>query len=227
MSEWWGDADRLADALRSRLACLTRRELDLRGGESASAVLVPMLLQARLGVAELLLERRANHLGNHAGQIGFPGGAVDAGDGSVEETALREAHEETGLPPESVEVLGRLGDLRTPTGFRITPVVGLVYGAPELRASDEEVQELLYLPVDVLLGPNAFVMVKKIVRGALVHSDAILHERHVIWGATARVLLALRRVILPGRGSASGYGKRVTAGGQPGDLLEFKKKGAC
>ncbi len=212
MSEWWREAERLAEVLRSRLACLDRRELELRSGERASAVLVPLLLSARGGEMQLLLELRANNLGNHAGQVSFPGGAVDAVDGSVEDTALREAHEETGLPPESVEVLGRLGDLRTPTGFRITPVVGLVRGAPELRASDEEVQDLLFLPADVLLGPSAFVLVRKSIRGALVHSDAVLHDGRVIWGATARVLLAFRRLILPAGCRATGYAKWVSCG---------------
>jgi 8-oxo-dGTP pyrophosphatase MutT (NUDIX family) len=207
VKQGFSDLAAVRERLQRRLPCFPVRRLDLRPGERAAAVLIPIL---ETGAGEdgvsLLLERRSGNLGNHAGQYAFPGGAVDPGDGSAVETALREAHEETGLGADQVEVIGLLSDVRTPTGFVITPVLGLVSGTLRLRPQRGEVEELVFLPLSRVLADHPFVMVRRRTRGILIHSHALVYGGRVIWGATARMLLALRRLLAPATAFRSGVG---------------------
>jgi len=186
----------LLDRLRQGLERIRPSRLSVRPGERRAAVLVPVLVGD--GEPRLLLERRSARLTHHAGQYGFPGGVVEPEDGRVERTALREAQEETGIAPEDVEILGTLSDLRTPTGFVITPIVGLVRGVQQLRPEAGEVEELVTVPLAFLTRPGAFRRVTRRSRGVLIHGDALVYQGRVIWGATARILLALRRILWSG-----------------------------
>ena len=114
-----------------------------------AAVLVP--LQAERGV---WLTRRGALLSQHAGQVSFPGGTIEAGDVSVEAAALREAEEEVGLRREDAELLGRMDDFITGTGFHISPVVALIAAPARFVAAAGEVQEIFCLPFDVLFDPR-------------------------------------------------------------------------
>ncbi len=102
-----------------------------------AAVLVPIILGPEPGV---LLTKRNAHLNKHGGQVSFPGGRIDATDADAEAAALREAEEEIALDPKRVEVLGSMADYITGTGYRITPVLGLLPPGLELRASPHEVE---------------------------------------------------------------------------------------
>lgn len=185
-------------ALAAALATDPGRRIAARPSEIRAAVLVFLLEEP--GKLDLVLERRSDDLPNHAGQFAFPGGAVDPEDRSPEETALREAWEEIGLEPSAVEILGLLSDIRTPTGYVITPVVGVASGPLEFRSSPEEVARILRVPAGILFQEGAFHPVRCRTRGLLITSMALVYEGEVIWGATARVLLSLRRVLahLPG-----------------------------
>ena len=110
-----------------------------------AAVLIPVVDDAH--GPSLLLTRRTSHLRHHPGQMSFPGGAVDPGDASPRAAALRETHEEIGLAPDRVRVVGRLGDLRTDT-FRITPFVGLVERPLELVPNPHEVASVHEIPLE-------------------------------------------------------------------------------
>ncbi len=180
-------------ALKVELARTPGRRIAARPSEVQAAVLV-LLLEEGAGPT-LVLERRADDLSNHAGQIAFPGGAADPEDASPEETALREAREEIGLESRFVEVLGRLPDLRTPTGYVITPVVGVAPGTVDLHPSPSEVDRILRVPVSRLLEAGAFQLVPRRSHGLLIWSTAVIHRGDVIWGATARMLLSLRRIL--------------------------------
>jgi 8-oxo-dGTP pyrophosphatase MutT (NUDIX family) len=159
-----------------------------------AAVLVPILGHEE-GL-ELLLVRRAPGLAAHPGQVAFPGGAVEAGDADVEAAALREAREEVALDPTAVEIVGRLQDFRTPTGFVITPLVGSSPADVDLRAAVDEVELMIRLPVSHLLDPATICTVTAEWRGLLHHGEALVFGEHLIWGATARMLIALRRTLL-------------------------------
>jgi len=180
-------------ALRDALARGRARPLGVGPRQRHAAVLVALVDEPD-GV-HLILHRRSRTLPHHAGQVAFPGGVVEAGDRDAAAAARREAHEEVGLDPGMVEVLGTLADVRTPTGYVVTPVVGAVAGAVTLTPSDDEVEEIVRLPAAVLLDRARVRAVTKRVRGLLVTGDALIWNGHEIWGATARMLLGLRRVL--------------------------------
>ncbi|HEY3997926.1 MAG TPA: CoA pyrophosphatase [Candidatus Xenobia bacterium] len=114
-------------------------------GHTSAAVLLP--LYEADGQLHLLLTRRTDTVRDHKGQICFPGGATEIDDADAEATALREALEEVGIRPEGVEILGRLDDLVTHTGFHITPVVGRLTWPCLLLPDPAEVAEILYVPL--------------------------------------------------------------------------------
>ena len=154
----------------------------------AAAVLVPIVHGRHPGV---LLTKRTSHLTAHAGQVAFPGGRIDPEDASPEAAALREAHEEIGLPPSQVELLGRLPDYVTGTGYRISPVLGLLPHGLDLTPNPHEVEAIFTLPLDVLLDPAAPERRRREFRGRSREFWVWPHTEHYIWGATAAILVHL------------------------------------
>jgi 8-oxo-dGTP pyrophosphatase MutT (NUDIX family) len=158
-----------------------------------AAVLVPFVLGPASGV---LLTKRTAHLANHAGQVSFPGGRIDPGDATPEHAALREAQEEIGLDPSRVELVGRLPDYLTGTGYRITPVIGLLpagldLGGLDLEISPHEVDSVFLLPMAVLTDPSAPERRRAHYRGRWREFWVWPHPEHYIWGATAAILVQL------------------------------------
>jgi len=131
----------------------TPADESIRARAIPASVLIP-LVEHTDGLS-VLLTRRSEGI-SYPGQVCFPGGRADPGDASPEATALREAHEEIGLDPESVRILGRLGDYYTQSAFRITPVVGLVRPPLELTPSPREVTEILEVPLQVLTRAKSY-----------------------------------------------------------------------
>ncbi len=155
-------------------------------GLRSAAVLAPVI--RREDSLNLLLTVRADHLRSHKGQISFPGGGRDPGDVDAIGTALREAQEEIGLNPRRVEVLGYLDDYPTLTKYMVTPVVGLIDGAPDLAVDTNEVAEAFEVPLAFVLDPASYE--KKILsrEGLNVPFFELNWERYRIWGATAGML---------------------------------------
>jgi len=162
-------------------------------GLTAAAVLVP-LVQRETGLTVLLTQRTA-HLRDHAGQISFPGGRCEDQDASPVATALREAQEEVGLAAGQVEVLGLLPEYRTGTGFSIVPVVGLVHPPLNLKLDDFEVAEAFETPLSFLLDPANCLRHNIEFQGSLREYYAMPWEGYYIWGATAGMLVSLRRFL--------------------------------
>jgi len=160
----------------------------------ASAVLVPVIDHA--AGATILLTRRADTLRHHKGQISFPGGGRDEDDASLAATALREAHEEVGLDPALVRVIGYLDDYPVLSGYRITPVVGVVREAFTPLIDPGEVAETFELPLDLLLSEQAFERKMLSREGFNVPFFELNHAGHRIWGATAGILWNLRQKLL-------------------------------
>jgi 8-oxo-dGTP pyrophosphatase MutT (NUDIX family) len=158
-----------------------------------AAVLVPLV--NRPGQVQLLLTQRTAHLDDHAGQISFPGGRVEAGDASREETALRETEEEVGLPRTAVAVLGRLPNYEIPSGFRITPVVGWIEPPLTLKPDPFEVAEIFEAPLEHFLDAGRYQRREFRFRGRHRHYLAIPFEGRYIWGATAGMLYNLCRML--------------------------------
>lgn len=160
-----------------------------------AAVLVG-LIEADRGEQGIFLTVRAAHLRQHAGQIAFPGGVMEAGDEGPAAVALREAHEEVGLEPASAQVIGYLPDQYVLTGFRITPVVARLPAEFMPRLDGAEVQASFILPFAVLLDPATEQPGKRRVGGMEVAVRDLHYGEHRIWGATAGMLLQLRALAL-------------------------------
>lgn len=159
---------------------------------TAAAVLVPLIDRPRLTV---LLTQRTAHLDAHAGQISFPGGRVEPDDPDHVAAALRETHEEVGITADRVEVIGRLDDYITGTGFRVSPVVGVVRPPFEVQADPFEVAEVFEVPLDFVLDPANHEQHTRIVNGIERRYYVLPYERRYIWGATAGMLINLYEVL--------------------------------
>ena len=163
---------------------------------SDAAVLVPIVLREQPTV---LLTVRSARLSTHSGQVAFPGGKRDPQDVSAEATALREAHEEVGLSPQNVEVLGRLPVYVTGTAFHITPVVALVHPQPSYFPNPGEVSDLFEVPLSFLLNPAHHERHAMQWQGvdrewfAMPYQDG--EQQRYIWGATAGMLRNLYRFL--------------------------------
>jgi len=153
-----------------------------------AAVLVPFL---DLPEPELVLTRRADHLPQHPGQVSFPGGAAEDDDRSAVQTALREAQEEIGLPPEQVRPIGFLDRMDTISDYRVLPVVALVAAPVTWRPDAREVAEVFTIPVSVILDRKRFE-VQRIQRDGRDYTLwSMRWNGHLIWGATAAMLMNL------------------------------------
>ena len=158
-----------------------------------AAVLVAVI--ERAGTSTVLLTRRAERLARHAGQISFPGGRADPGDGTPQKTALREAEEEIGLTQASVQIMGRLDDYLVGTGYRITPVVGFVAAPPPFEADSCEVAEVFEVPLPFVLEPANYRRDKLTVGGVERRFYVLPYGAYHIWGATAAILVNFRDVV--------------------------------
>ena len=164
-----------------------------------AAVLVPIITGSSPAI---LLTKRTEALRRHSGQVSFPGGRIDPTDASPEEAALRETQEEIGLNPASIELIGRLRDYTTGTGFRVTPVLGLLAPGYRTILSPAEVADAFELPFATLLDPAAPERRSAELQGQTRHYWVWPHEKHHIWGATAAILVHLAHRLR--RGDESG-----------------------
>lgn len=155
-----------------------------------AAVLIPIVLHT---APTVLLTRRTDTLRRHAGQVAFPGGRADPEDDSPVATALREAQEEVALDPARVEVVGIADPYETGTGYRITPVVGLIPPDLPLVPAEAEVAALFEVPLAHLLDAANHRVQQAEWQGRLRHYYQIDWETHRIWGATAGMIVNLAR----------------------------------
>lgn len=139
----------------------------------------------------LVLTKRASGLRHHPGQIALPGGKVDPDDADEVAAALREAHEEVGLDPAQVEVLGTLPAHRTVTGFSMTPVLAMIRGGFTPVPEAGEVEEAFTVPFAHIADPTRYRIERRLWRGDWRSYHVAPFGPYYIWGATARVLLAL------------------------------------
>jgi 8-oxo-dGTP pyrophosphatase MutT (NUDIX family) len=164
-----------------------------RGEPRAAAVLVPIV--QRPAALTLLFTQRTAHLKAHAGQVSFPGGRAEPGDASPEFTALREAEEEIGLSPQHVEILGRLPDYHTRTGYLVAPIIGLLTPPFDLVPDPREVDEIFEVPLEFLLDPANHRRQTRVLQGRTVGFYEMPYEGRYIWGATAGMIVNLCRVL--------------------------------
>lgn len=151
-----------------------------------AAVLVPIVMRA--GSLSLLLTRRTEALRQHAGQVSFPGGAIDCDDGDAITAALRETWEETGIARSFVEPIGYLDRLDTISAFSITPVVAVVSEGFTIRPEPGEVAEVFEVPLEYVLYPGRMQSIPVVWRGKTRRVDEFHFENRRVWGATASIL---------------------------------------
>ena len=166
----------------------------LAGPLRPAGVLVP-LMQRKEGLT-ILLTQRAAHLKHHAAQASFPGGRMEEHDTDVKATALRETHEEVGIAPGQVDVIGFLQSMPTITGFAVTPVVGLVEPGVDLTIDRTEVEYAFELPLEFLLDEANDLLADREWQGRRFRLREFHYGGERVWGATAYMLLAFRNFIL-------------------------------
>jgi len=161
-----------------------------------AAVLVPLVEHAT-GMT-VLLTQRAETLKDHAGQISFPGGRIEPVDKDAWHAALRETYEEIGLMPDFVEFAGYLPDHHVITGFRVTPVVGFVNPDYQLRIAKAEVHDVFEVPLDYILDSANHRSRQRKLGDLTIEVHDIPYGERNIWGATAGMLMTLRRMLQTG-----------------------------
>ena len=166
-------------ATRERL-CLYRPDL--------TPAAVMLLLLKREDDWHLLFTLRTRHVTHHKGQVSFPGGARHGDDRDAAATALRETHEEIGLPPEAVQLVGALDDLATISNYLVTPFVGTLQAPPELAPSPAETHEVFWVPLSRLLDPEHWEITERRL-GDRLHYPVwhFVGAEHRIWGITGHI----------------------------------------
>ena len=171
---------------------LERQQVELSAALRPAAVL---LLVVNHFEPTVVFTQRTAHLADHAGQISFPGGRCDDDDCTPERTALREAQEEIGLDDQRVELLGRLPEYRTSTGFAVTPVVGWAEPPMAFHPDPHEVAEVFEIPLAFLLDPRNHRYESAFYKGRMRNYWAMPYGQRFIWGATAGMLVTFQRIL--------------------------------
>ena len=159
-----------------------------------AGVLIPVI-ERDTGLTVLLTQRSAE-LKHHAGQICFPGGRMEGRDADIQATALRETHEEVGIPPDNVAVIGYLHPMPTVTGYAVTAVIGVLADPSTLTVDRTEVEFAFEVPLAFLLDKRNVHAAEREFRGHRVPIVEFQFEGHRIWGATAHMLLELRDKVI-------------------------------
>jgi 8-oxo-dGTP pyrophosphatase MutT (NUDIX family) len=160
-----------------------------------ASVLIPITRHQMGRASEIVLTVRSENLSSHAGQVSLPGGSEEELDEDVVATALRESEEEIGLAQNNVEVIGRLGDMALPSGFQITPIVGLIDPGLEFVPCPIEVAEIFHAPLSLLMNPEAYKSTAMTYDNQSRNVLEVQFERFKIWGATAAILYHLAQTI--------------------------------
>jgi 8-oxo-dGTP pyrophosphatase MutT (NUDIX family) len=160
-----------------------------------ASVLIPITRHRPGKNSEIVLTVRSENLNSHPGQISLPGGSEEVIDTDVIATALRESEEEIGLAQGDVEVIGRLGDMALPSGFQVTPIVGLI--EPDLKyvPCPIEVAEIFHAPLSLLMNPGSYKSTSMTYDNQSRKVLELQYERFRIWGATAAILYHLAQMI--------------------------------
>ena len=176
----------MRENIRRALAGLERSIIP-QGARTQAAVLVPLFQKG--GRYHVLFTKRTDRVKHHKGEISFPGGVADEDDEDAEATALRETFEEIGLPEKNVEILGKLDDAVTVSSAHlITPVVAEIPSPYRFSINEEEIEELIEIPLEAFLDENRWAEETYLNGDKKVLSYRLEYEGRIIWGATARIM---------------------------------------
>ncbi len=155
-----------------------------------AAVLIPII--ERTDGLSVILTKRLDNLRSHSGQVAFPGGKIDDDDASPEAAALREAAEEVALDPAHAEIIGRLPDYFTGSGYKIAPVVALIDASASLNPNPQEVDYIFEVPFEFLMNPQNHLRGSREFQGKERYYFEMPYRQHHIWGVTAGILRLLQ-----------------------------------
>ncbi len=175
----------MLEQIRMRVTQHQPRQVETQGLPEAG-VLIPVTSMAQ---PEIILTVRSQQLSTHSGEVAFPGGRRDPGDIDLRYTALRETHEEIGLAPDLVDVIGPLGSLVSRFGIKVTPYVGMVPDECTLCANEEEIAHIFRVPVDFFLEDRREMTHRIDYEGRSWYVPSYRYEGHKIWGLTALMLV--------------------------------------
>jgi 8-oxo-dGTP pyrophosphatase MutT (NUDIX family) len=163
--------------------------------EKTIASSVVILLMKKENEYFILLTKRTNHVFQHKNEISFPGGVFEIEDKTLDKTAIRETSEELGINYESIKILGELDDFKTVTNYIISPFVGYLERSAEFNFSKQEIEYLIYLPIEILK-KHKFEIRQFSYNNKNYDSYVLEFNNELIWGATARILKHFKEVCL-------------------------------
>ena len=178
-------ADRTIETLKSRLSKRNKASIKDPSLSSASVLL---LLYSKNGEHCVLLNKRTDQVEHHKGEISLPGGGRDSEDRDSLDTALREAHEEMGISPDDVTILGQLDDVVTSSQYLVRVYLGTIDYPYLFKPSPREVEEVIEIPLKELLDPANLREEAKWVDGTVTKTHTYAYGDHIVWGATARIV---------------------------------------
>jgi len=164
-------------------------------GYKQAAVLVPIMTVDQ--IPAICLTERSQQVDHHKGQISFPGGMVDKTDRTIEETALRETHEEIGIPECDIEIIGKLDDVYSITGYLIHPIIAEIKTLNNLKINRQEVKNIFFIPLKWILEDknrrmDNYLDINGMIRKVWFFSE---YQGKIIWGITASILVQLADLI--------------------------------
>jgi 8-oxo-dGTP pyrophosphatase MutT (NUDIX family) len=177
--------------IRDRLKNYKGKEIVGSAGKCAGVV-IPLF--EKDGEVYILLTRRTDTVSHHKGEVSFPGGMCDDEDGNTMNTALRECCEEIGVRVKDIEIIGKIDDMYTVTGFIITPYVGIIPYPYPFQTNPGEVAYLIYLPLEYLKGVAPLIEEAEH-EGRVYNVPSFYYKGDRIWGATCRLLLKFKGII--------------------------------
>ena len=183
----------LKDFLSKHLSAEFTSE-NLPENTNPAGVLVPLFIKNETW--QVLLNKRSSQVADHKNEIAFPGGRLESSDSDIQACALREAHEEMGILPQDVSVLGQLDIVVTRTGYAVYPTVGVIPYPYKFKVSPNEVAEVLEVPIRELLDPLNFLHEARLTsNNELDKSVSFIHQDKLIYGATAKIISQLTQII--------------------------------
>lgn len=183
--------------LKKSLKCNSEKNTEgiFSGRYRRAGVLVPFVFED--DEWHLLFTRRSDTLNSHRGQVSFPGGAMDVSDGSVEQTAIREANEEIGLVREDIDILGCLPEMLTVSDFLVTPVLSIIRWPVRLKISPDEVSRVFTIPLNWLNDKNNWED-RPFTHPSGWHGSVIFYNKYdgeLLWGISAKITVELMKLL--------------------------------
>jgi len=164
-----------------------------KGEFRPAAVLVPLFWQG--DELHIMLTKRSEQLKHHSGQISFPGGGFDKADMTIRQSAIRETHEEIGIEQKYIEVVGYLDNIKTISGFFVTPFVAILKSGYQIKINPDEVSEVFSVPLKFFLNANNCQQHSATFKGKNIKYYVYRHETYNIWGVTAEIIVKLIKKI--------------------------------